>query len=66
MNLTICKAVYVTEMSANELKLIDGGAPTRSTSFFYDAFYYMSFGIGTALKEMTTMEFWEQWDDAML
>ena len=34
------------ELTVNEVKFINGGVPTRATSIFYDAFYYIANGAG--------------------
>lgn len=38
------------ELTVREAKTVNGGAPTRSTSFFYDACYYITTGIGKVYK----------------
>lgn len=51
------------ELTFQEAKLINGGAPTKTTSFFYDALYYISNGLGKVYKAaeeegIFTMAWW--------
>ena len=52
------------ELSSGELKSFNGGAPTKSTSFFYDAVYSVFYLIGKS--EIFTFNFWEEWGYAVL
>lgn len=54
----------LTELSSGELKSLNGGVPTRSTSFFYDAVYSVFYLIGKS--EVFTYKFWEEWGYAVL
>lgn len=54
------------ELTPDELKFIDGGAPSKSTSFWYDAFYYTFRGIGEVSKEIFTSQFWKDWELSIL
>jgi hypothetical protein len=52
------------ELSPEELKSFNGGEPTKSTSFFYDVVYSVSYLIGKS--EIFTFKFWEEWGYAVL
>ena len=42
--------VELTELTVIEAKSVNGGIPTKSTSFFYDACYYITSGVGKVYK----------------
>lgn len=52
------------ELSSEELKAINGGAPTKSTSSIYDAVYYLFYLVRKS--EIFTYKFWEEWGYAVL
>jgi hypothetical protein len=52
------------ELSSEELKSFNGGEPTKSSSFFYDVVYSVSYLIGKS--EIFTSNFWEEWSFAVL
>lgn len=52
------------ELTFDEAKSINGGEPTKKTSFFYDAFYFVTKGIGKIYKAaeeegLFTRSWWE-------
>jgi len=47
-----------------ELRSFNGGEPNKSTSFFYDAVYTISYLIKRS--EIFTFAFWEEWGYAIL
>lgn len=50
------------DLTKEECKSINGGAPDKKTSFFYDAFYFISHKVGEAVKEgILTLDWWEDW-----
>jgi len=63
MNSNIILNETLRELSSEELKSFNGGAPTKSTSFFYDAVYTVSYLIGKS--EIFTYAFWVEWDEAI-
>lgn len=59
------------ELTSEEAKLVNGGEPTRSTSFIYDAFYTVSHLFTHGAKALVstgvfTYQFWVEWDEAIL
>jgi len=63
MNSNIILNETLKELSSEELKSFNGGAPTKSTSFFYDLVYGVSYLIGKS--EIFTAKFWVEWDEAI-
>lgn len=63
MNCNIILDETLKELSSEELKSFNGGAPTKSTSFFYDLVYSVSYLIGKS--EILTAQFWVEWDEAI-
>jgi len=63
MNSNIILNETLRELSSEELKSFNGGAPTKSTSFFYDLVYGISYLIGKS--EILTANFWVEWDEAI-
>jgi hypothetical protein len=64
MNLNNSNFLNFQELTSDELKSFNGGEPTKSTSFFYDAIYYASYLI--TKSEILTFQFWEDWGYAIL
>jgi len=64
MNLNIILNEPFRELSPEELKSLNGGEPTKSSSFFYDVVYSVSYLIGKS--EIFTFAFWEEWGYAIL
>ncbi|MCX6238539.1 MAG: hypothetical protein NTY07_13435 [Bacteroidia bacterium] len=56
----------IRELTLEELKFIDGGDPTKSTSFIYDFAFSVTYLVGRAVKEMGTSQFWIEWEFAIL
>lgn len=52
------------ELSMEELKVVNGGAPTKATSSIYDAAYYLFYLVRKS--EIFTFKFWEEWGYAVL
>ena len=52
------------DLTAEELKSVFGGKPSKSTSFFYDAVYYATYLV--TKSEIFTYKFWEDWGYAVL
>ena len=63
MDLNIIQTVNLHELTMEELKSFNGGEPTKSTSFFYDAVYTVSYWI--TKSEIFTFKFWVEWDEAI-
>ena len=63
MNSNIILNETLRELSSEELKSFNGGAPSKSTSFFYDLVYGVSYLFGKS--EILTAEFWVEWDEAI-
>lgn len=64
MDTNVFSAVNFREMTLEELRSFNGGEPTKSTSFFYDAIYAVSYWI--TKSEILTFAFWEEWGYAIL
>jgi hypothetical protein len=50
-------------LTLEELTLVNGGEPNKSTSFIYDAVYSLFYLIGKS--EILTRDFWVEWDEAI-
>jgi hypothetical protein len=58
------------ELTSEETRFVNGGAPTKSTSFFYDVFYSASYLITHGVNALIdtgifTAQFWVEWDEAI-
>jgi len=58
------------ELTSEEARFVNGGEPTKSTSFFYDVFYSASYLITQGAKALVgtgifTAQFWVEWDEAI-
>jgi hypothetical protein len=50
------------DLTQEECKSINGGAPDKKSSFFYDVCYIVSHSIGDAVKDgILTLDWWEDW-----
>lgn len=52
------------DLTLEETKMVNGGEPTKTTSFFYDAFYYLTKGVGKVYRAavdegLFTRSWWE-------
>ena len=54
----------LSELTAEQLKLIYGGAPSKSTSTIYDTVYALFYLFRKS--EIFTAKFWEEWGYAVL
>ncbi len=54
------------ELTVDEVKSINGGVPSKSTSIYYDAFYYFSIGVGKAYKAAEGLFTFSWWADRSL
>jgi hypothetical protein len=54
----------LTELSSKELKFINGGAITDTSTPIYDAFYAVFYLLRKS--EIFTCKFWEEWGYAIL
>jgi hypothetical protein len=50
------------QLNNEELMFINGGAPSKKTSFAYDLAYAISWGI----RELCDPQFWIEWEEAIL
>lgn len=58
------------ELTSEEARFVNGGEPTKSTSIFYDGFYYASNLLTRGVKAIVntgifTLQFWVEWDEAI-
>jgi hypothetical protein len=63
MDSTIVNKVNLRVLTLEELTLVNGGEPNKSTSFIYDAVYSLFYLIGKS--EILTRDFWVEWDEAI-
>ncbi len=63
MDSNIMHVLNLRELSSEELKTLNGGEPTKSTTFFYDVVYSVFYLIGKS--EILTRQFWVEWDEAI-
>ncbi len=54
----------LTELSLKELKFINGGAITNTSTTIYDAFYAVFYLLKKS--EILTCKFWKEWGYAIL
>lgn len=64
MDKNIVDGVNLLDLSLEELKSLNGGAPAKSSSFIYDAVYSLSYIISRS--EIFTSNFWVEWGYAVL
>lgn len=64
MNANVASNCQIHDLTINEMKMINGGEPSKSTSFFYDAVYYATYYI--TKSEILTFKFWEDWGYSIL
>jgi hypothetical protein len=52
----------VRDLSIGEMISINGGGPSKKTSFFYDVCYYIGHAIGEAVQDgILTYDWWANW-----
>lgn len=64
MELLILDSVKFLDLNMDELKSLNGGEVTRSSSVFYDVMYTVTYAI--TRSEIFTKDFWVEWGYAIL